>query len=518
MSRKRHHAVQAIRRHRVTIVVLLAVLIAATPSLHHTIEGLSLVVRAADLRGVPRWAANLTTGDVAEWSVQIPALGEALPARVYAPRGRPRFAVLLITGVHPAGIREPRLVRLSRELAKAHVTVVTPEISELVRFAVTPVVTDRIERAAVWLATESRMSDDGRIGLIGVSFSGGLAIVAAGRPSLRDRLSFVLSVGGHDDLGRVIDSWCSAGARRPHDYGVAIALSNLADRLVPDEQRGPLREALVRFLNASYVDRIDRRAAARELDALSATARWLPEPSRTLISYVIARDVGQLAPVLAPHLRPYAAQAALSPARSPLPRAPVYLLHGRDDAVIPSSESRYLSERLRGRAPVYLLITRVISHADADQPAHVTDVTQLARFWGRLLAERTTMWRRRPGRGHRALPAASPAVALTPRLPPVSDLRVPVTEPGGVMPEQPDDTPILPPPLGQLERALIDEFVRQRGYDPDRLAALPADEREALLKQASLHASSRMAEVESRSHYIDEVRHGHPPLAKTGLE
>ena len=83
--------------------------------------------------------------------------------------------------------------------------------------------------------------------------------------------------------------------------------------------------------------------------------------------------------------------------------------------------------------------------------------------------------------------------------------------------ERPDVAPLLPP-LGQLERALIDEFVRQRGYDPQKLADLPDEAREELLKQASVHASARMAEVESRAHYIDEVHHGPPPLAKTGLE
>jgi hypothetical protein len=39
--------------------------------------------------------------------------------------------VLLVAGLHPAGIDEPRLMALSRELAKSKVTVVTPEIPEL---------------------------------------------------------------------------------------------------------------------------------------------------------------------------------------------------------------------------------------------------------------------------------------------------------------------------------------------------------------------------------------------------
>ena len=124
---------------------------------------------------------------------------------MYAPLGTARQTVLLVSGLHPAGIAEPRPTALARRLAEANVTVVTPEIPELSRFEVTPIVTDRIEEAAVWLATESGLAPTGRIGLMGVSFSGGLAIVAAGRAPLRNHLLYVFSFGGHDDLRRVLE-------------------------------------------------------------------------------------------------------------------------------------------------------------------------------------------------------------------------------------------------------------------------------------------------------------------------
>ena len=84
-------------------------------------------------------------------------------------------------------------------------------------------------------------------------------------------------------------------------------------------------------------------------------------------------------------------------------------------------------------------------------------------------------------------------------------------------PEQPE-RPVLQAPLGQLERALIDEYVRARGYDPLSLAELPEQQREALLRDASVHASARLAEVESRSHFLDEIHDGVPGISKTGLD
>jgi hypothetical protein len=63
-------------------------------------------------------------------------------------------------------------------------------------------------------------------------------------------------------------------------------------------------------------------------------------------------------------------------------------------------------------------------------------------------------------------------------------------------------------PLAELERVFIDAFVRARGHDPRQLSVLPEIEREALLKDASIDASARLAEVESRSRLVHEI-HDH---------
>jgi hypothetical protein len=73
-----------------------------------------------------------------------------------------------------------------------------------------------------------------------------------------------------------------------------------------------------------------------------------------------------------------------------------------------------------------------------------------------------------------------------------------------------DTTSHVDMPLRQLEQSLIDGFVRARGYDPARLTELPPEEMHALLKDASIHASAKLTEIESRSHYLDEL-HGTKP-------
>jgi hypothetical protein len=62
--------------------------------------------------------------------------------------------------------------------------------------------------------------------------------------------------------------------------------------------------------------------------------------------------------------------------------------------------------------------------------------------------------------------------------------------------------------LGRLERALIEEYLDVRGYDPVSLAALPQIERARLLAEASVYASGKLVEVEARSHFLDEIHSG----------
>jgi hypothetical protein len=56
-----------------------------------------------------------------------------------------------------------------------------------------------------------------------------------------------------------------------------------------------------------------------------------------------------------------------------------------------------------------------------------------------------------------------------------------------------------------LERNLIDEFLGSRGYSRHLASELPVPEAATLLRAASEYASLRLAEIESKAHYVDEI-------------
>jgi dienelactone hydrolase len=263
----------------------------------------------------------------------------------------------------------------------------------LQKFKITPEVTDVIEDAVKWTSEQPQLRTDGTIGVVGISFTGGLSIVAAGRASIRDRVAFVMSFGGHGDLPRTLKYLCTGkqpdGSHRPpHDYGVAIILLGAADRVVPAEQVQPLRDAIRAFLEASHIDMVDKPRAKLAFARARELASALGEPARTYMNYVNDRDVARLGPVLLPHVNAMSDDEALSPAKSARPACPVFLLHGTDDNVIPAVESALLTETLRSRGvEVHHLPTPLITHAEVDKSAALRAFWDLTRFWGELLAQ-----------------------------------------------------------------------------------------------------------------------------------
>jgi hypothetical protein len=61
--------------------------------------------------------------------------------------------------------------------------------------------------------------------------------------------------------------------------------------------------------------------------------------------------------------------------------------------------------------------------------------------------------------------------------------------------------------MAQLEQAFISEFLEHRGVTTGTLDQLPAADARALMKEASAYASARLAEVESRAHYVHDLHH-----------
>jgi dienelactone hydrolase len=372
----------------------------------------SFVVRSAGQQQAHPWIARWHVQPFAERENRIPTRHGEARARSYLPGRSVERAVLLVPGVNALAIDEPRLVAFARALAASGLAVVTPEVEDLKGYRVTPRCTDVIEDALVWLDRQSALTGGRRIGVIGISFAGGLSIVAASRPAVRDRVAWVFAFGGHGNFQRVLRYLCTgeedagtpgepssrgehkranppgpqaARARTPHDYGLAVLTYDIADRLVPADQTELLRTAVLTFLEASHLALYDRSGAERTFERARTMEAELPDPARSLMRLVNTRDVTTLGARLLPHLAALGDDPAVSPDRSPAPAAPVFLLHGTDDTVVPASETIRIAAHLDPRTRVRWLLSPLISHAEIDRNARWRDIWDLVRFWAAIL-------------------------------------------------------------------------------------------------------------------------------------
>jgi len=375
-------------------VILIGIYIAAPYA-----RATSLVVRAANLPGrihtfATEHAYHVTVNPPQDVNTRY----GYVKVRFYTIDGDVRRSILLVPGIHSMGIEEPRLTALANDLAATGFIVMTMALPDLQAYKITPRATDVIEDVVGWMSRQSNLAPDGRVGIVGISFAGGLSISAAGRPSIRDKVAFVLSFGGHGDLPRVMKYLATGEAPHvaglavhpPHDYGVAVILYGLADSgVVPADQVAGLRDGIRTFLLASQLTLVNMDQANATFAKARAMANEMPEPSRTFMNYVNDRAVKKLGPALVPYLDQLgASDPALSPQRAlDAPTAPIFLLHGDEDTVIPAAESALLNDYLKSKnTPVHLLLSNLITHAEVNKTATASDKWKLISFWADVLS------------------------------------------------------------------------------------------------------------------------------------
>jgi fermentation-respiration switch protein FrsA (DUF1100 family) len=177
------------------------------------------------------------------------------------------------------------------------------------------------------------------------------------------------------------------GRQPPHPYALAVVLHQSAELVVPAEQVPVLRDTIAMFLEASAINRSDPGTARRLFADLRSRPAAMPDPLASVVRELGSGDVAKLGARLAPHLSRLGQDAALSPDRSPPPKAAVYLLHGIDDNVIPAHESTRLADHLRPHTRVRALISGFLSHADIAERPGLTDTLKMIAFWKAVFSE-----------------------------------------------------------------------------------------------------------------------------------
>jgi pimeloyl-ACP methyl ester carboxylesterase len=371
-------------RGRLAALVVLGVLVVLWRPASAHVRAASLLLRFSDpdAHGL---LADAARHPVAESDFPLPAASTR--ARLYLPSdGRPEEAgahlpgVVIVHGVHWKGIDEPRLQRFARTIAATGVAVLTPEIRELCDYRIDPASIDTIGLSAQ--ALSARLGG-APVGVMGLSFAGGLSLLAATDARYASSFAFVVGVGAYDDLGRVLRFFTSNESPRPdgttlslqaHDYGTVVLVYSHAEDFFSSADLPVARDALRSWLHEDF-------------DAARTRAEALSPPALAKMKRVFAHDTDALAPELDAEVARLSPQLeALSPSAHLADiRVPVFLLHGAGDRVIPSSETEWLAHDTPRAMLRAALVSPAIEHVELEGEPRLGDRLALVHFMGDVL-------------------------------------------------------------------------------------------------------------------------------------
>lgn len=337
--------------------------------------------------------------------------GEQIPGTLYVPHSataaRPAPAWVVLHGVTVPGRKHESLVRFARALASTPAVVFTPEVPAWTALQLDPGLTTPTIEAAVLALDQCKEADSTRTGLLGFSFGAPQALAASTNPILRDRLHTVVGFGGYCDLNRTLrylftgtHEWEGQQRyQRPDPYGRWIVGANFIEQTEGFEGAAPLAQTL----NTLATQAGKRQIASWDpmYDAYKAEMRAnLPSDLREVFDLFappadVRPDVEQ-ATELADKI--WTAAARVAPglaARDWVEHIthPVHLIHGRDDPLIPFTETRRMAALLRrgGRSPnVFDTVTPLFAHSTEHSGLGVFDRVRenltLARALARVLS------------------------------------------------------------------------------------------------------------------------------------
>jgi pimeloyl-ACP methyl ester carboxylesterase len=322
------------------------------------------VLREVGGQPVP-WIAREVTGPITRqdltFTIEAAGRQEQVRARIYSPANRPNApAMVIFHGVHHLGIDEPRLMGFADAMASCGIRVLTPELPDIKDYRVSESSVQTIGGSVKWLAAKT----GGPVGVMGLSFSGGLALVAAADPLYHRDFKFVMAVGSQDSMARVTEYYRTGSDLRPdgsvellraHEYGSLVLEYEYLEDFVPAQDLAPLRAVLRAHLYE------ERKAEADASLALNAAQK---REALELMDATSAATRARIAATARKHARE---MSGLSPGgRLDRLDTPVYLLHGEADNIIPSAETLWMASELRQEHLKAMLVSRVLSHLDLD--------------------------------------------------------------------------------------------------------------------------------------------------------
>jgi hypothetical protein len=333
-------------------------------------------VKPRTLRFLRAWVAGARGLREVETTVDVG--GEAREATLYLPPGRgPAPGWVVLHGLTVPGRRHASLIRFVRSLAASGAVVLVPDVPAWreLRLDVTAA-RETVEAGVLHLEALPEVRPGG-VGAVGFSFGATQVLMASADPAMHGHLNAVVGFGGYCDLARMLRCLFAGehewqGVRYtldPDPYGRWIIIGNFLRLLGGCEGMHAVEHAALEL--ALEAGRRGEWAWGPHYDAMKVELTKDFTPDERRIWEIIAPPSG-VSPELeaARGLAARFAEAALEhdPGLDPRPHLPglhgrIVLSHGRQDRLIPFTETLRLMSMMPPRARASASITGLFAHS-----------------------------------------------------------------------------------------------------------------------------------------------------------
>lgn len=304
----------------------------------------------------------------------------------------PRAAIVAVPGAVPQSKDDPRFVAFAITLTRAGFAVLAPELDGFRQLRIRPSNIREIADAFAYLVNRHELAPEGRVGMFAFSYSVGPTVLAALEDDIREKVRFIVGLGGYHDLPRAMrfftTGWFEHADKwhyiTPDDTGKMVLVYSSLDYLADSDENGRAHDREI----------FDQMVTLRSQDPkadLSTLASQLSSDAMPAYALAVNSD-----PALFPELLaqlPVAMQSDIK--RLDLKRynlkslkARLILVHGRSDNLIPYPESLALATTVSEKQSRVTLIHRVLGHVDLS----ISNLFSW-RFWSEDLPDLWRLWR-----------------------------------------------------------------------------------------------------------------------------
>lgn len=269
---------------------------------------------------------------------------------VFEPKKSLKGIILVVHGMTVRGIDDPRIWKQCEIFRQLNYKVYLPLYPEIQKLNIKKISIKKISQDIMTIYKENQIP----IKIFTMSFSGGLSIIASSNPDVQDKIDSLFVIGTYANIKTTFDFFFKQ--ENIDQYGYFIILKNYFD-IIQKKNNNQLKKAF-------YLAAIDNALLTNNLSKYFASKKNL---KKTFIKYVSNQEFKNK---IAKQIQNSKKVNSLAKELEVLEKiknikAKISLIHGKNDNVIPSSESYLIMQECKkNNIPVKLCITSILDHGN----------------------------------------------------------------------------------------------------------------------------------------------------------